>query len=164
MLDQPHHDGSALYADKHHLWVRVPAGFAAQDAYVRTVIDGEPRFLPLRPDPARTGAIGGYGPDDKWLTATLPEHNPVTPYRFLFGSRWLNATGLHEREVTDINDFKLVTHEAPPSWMHDAIVYEIFPDRFASTSPKTPPDWAIGADWDTTPVIEIGRASCRERV
>ncbi|HZM78115.1 MAG TPA: glycoside hydrolase family 13 protein [Candidatus Limnocylindrales bacterium] len=156
MLDQPHHDGSQLYVAEHLLWVRVPAGFVFENAYVRTVIDGEPRFLPLTPDPSRTGPIGGYGATDTWLTAKLPAHNPVTPYRFLFGSRWLNATGLHEREVTDINDFKLVTHEAPPPWMRDAIVYEIFPDRFASTSRKSPPEWAIPASWDTDPVIGSG--------
>jgi alpha-glucosidase len=156
MLDQPHHDGSHLYVSENQLWVRVPAGFATENAFVRTVIDGEPRFLPLPPDPSRTGPIGGYGATDSWLTATLPAHNPVTPYRFLFGSRWLNATGVHERDVTDINDFKLVTHEAPPSWMRDAVIYEIFPDRFASTSRKPLPDWAIPADWDADPVIGSG--------
>jgi len=156
MLDQPHHDGSALYVSQNHVWVRVPAGFAFDNAYVRTVIDGEPRFTPLTLDPSRSGPIGGYGAGDRWLTATLPAHNPVTPYRFLFDSRWLNATGLHDRDVTDVTDFKLVTYDEPPSWMRDAIVYEIFPDRFASTSRKPSPDWAIPAGWDTDPVIGSG--------
>jgi alpha-glucosidase len=41
--------------------------------------------------------------------------------------------GLVDRDVRDTTDFRLVRHDPPPAWMADAIVYEIFPDRFAST-------------------------------
>lgn len=156
MLDQPHHDGSALYVSENHLWVRVPACFEFDSAFVRFVVDGEPRFAEMALDPSRTGPIGGYGATDRWFKASIPAHNPVTPYRFKFGSRWLTAAGLVEREVTDQTDFRLVTHDAPPQWLRDAVIYEIFPDRFASTAPKALPDWAIPARWDTDAVIGSG--------
>ncbi len=158
-LDQPHHDGSALYVDGTRVWVRIPASFPVGDVYVRSVVDGEPRFAPAVLDETRTGqAIGGYGAEDRWFTATVIARNPVTPYRFFFGEgRWLTASGLHFRDVTDATDFRLVTHQAPPSWMADAIIYEIFPDRFGGTlAGKDVPSWAIPSAWDSDAVLPHG--------
>jgi alpha-glucosidase len=148
-LHHPHHDGSALYAAGDTVWLRVPAGFEAPSVHVRCVVDGEPRFVAAEVDASRPGP-------DTWWRATLPARNPVTRYRFLLGSRWLTAAGLVDRDVRDTTDFRLVKHDPPPAWMADAIVYEIFPDRFASTSVKAPPDWALPAAWDTDPVIPYG--------
>src|SRR5262245_28879057 len=127
LFDQPHHDGSSLYLNGSTVWLRVPASVGAPDVHVRIVVDGEPRFVRAEVDGSRPGP-------DVWWRATLPARNPVTPYRFLLGNRWLTAAGLMDRDVTDANDFRLVRHDPPPAWMADAIVYEIFPDRFASTS------------------------------
>lgn len=159
MLDHPHHDGSALYLQENQVWVRIPATFAFQDVHVRYVMDGEPRFIKAALDTSRVGrAIGGYGATDRWFTARIPAHNPVTTYRFWFGDRWLTAAGLVPHDVTDATDFKLVSYEAPPPWMADAIVYEIFPDRFnRSASPgRATPVWAIPAEWDRDQVIGFG--------
>lgn len=157
--DQPHHDGSGLYVSGDRVWLRVPVGFEADEVYVRSVVDGEPRFTRCESDGKRTGrAIGGYGLDDRWFTAVVPARNPVTPYRFYFpGGRWLTAAGLLDRDVTDSGDFKLVKHDAPPDWMADAIIYEIFPDRFAgSLAGKEVPGWAIPSRWDSDLVIPSG--------
>lgn len=158
MLDQPHHDGSALYISEDDVWVRVPSAFKCDEVYVRSVVDGEPRFTRAHLDQSRTGRpVGGYGAADRWFKATLYAHNPVTPYRFLFGDRWLTAEGVVSHDVTDATDFKRVLYDPPPSWMQDAIVYEIFPDRFGpAPSPLPPPDWAIPADWDSDPVLGSG--------
>lgn len=157
-LNHPHHDGSDLYISGKQVWVRVPAGFAAETPWLRCVIDGEPRFVAMTVDPVRTGrAIGGYGATDTWWTAELPAHNPVTPYRFRFGGQWLTAAGLVSHDIPDATDFQLIGYDAPPSWMRDAIIYEIFPDRFAgSLAGKALPDWALPAQWDTDPVIGEG--------
>jgi alpha-glucosidase len=158
-LGHPHHDGSSLYVSENQVWVRLPAHFPAEEVYVRSVVDGEPRFTVATLDESRTGrAIGGYGADDRWLTAVIPARNPVTPYRFFFpGGRWLTAAGLVDHDVPDGTDFKLVTHAPPPEWAADAIIYQIFPDRFAgSLTGKQLPEWAIPAKWDTDPVIPHG--------
>ena len=56
---------------------------------------------------------------DDWWRATLTCHNPVTNYRFLLTGgptkyAWLNGTGVHERDVPDASDFRLVAHASPP--------------------------------------------------
>ena len=86
----------------------------------------------------------------------------MTPYRFLLdtdaGPRWLTALGLVAHDVPDATDFRLVAYEPPPSWAPDAVVYQIFPDRFARSAAadgRPLPDWAIPCDWDT-PVIGRG--------
>ncbi len=151
LLDHPHHDGSPLYVSNGSpqpdepvtVRVRVPAGVT--DVHVRVVVDGEPRFLP--------STVDGAG----WRKATIRAHNPVTRYRFYVQRAdgppiWLTAAGVVDHDVPDSTDFRLVTHEAPPRWTGEAIVYEIFPDRFGKTSEKPAPDWAVPCDWDTDEV------------
>ena len=39
-----------------------------------------------------------------------------------------------------------------PDWHLESVVYQVFPDRFASSGQAvTPPDWAIPRDWDELP-------------
>jgi alpha-glucosidase len=171
MLDEPHHDGSSLYVstaapdlgEEVTVWVRVPPSATA--VHVRTTPDGEPHFAPLEIDPDRTGApIGGYGAGDVWWRGRVTVRNPITHYRFLIltasdAPRWLTASGVHGHDVPDAGDFRLVAHEPPPPWTDTAIVYEIFPDRFARSRPRDPanlPDWAVAADWDADAVIGEG--------
>ncbi len=90
----------------------------------------------------------------------MPVHNPITNYRVLVdrgaaGSSWLNGTGEHFRDVTDQHDFRLTVHHPGPDWALDATVYQIFPDRFASTGPKDLPEWALAAQWSDE-VIHTG--------
>ena len=95
---------------------------------------------------------------DTWWRADLTCHNPVTSYRFILEGgpasyAWLNGTGLHLRDVPDAADFRLVTYDAPPAWALDAVVYQIFPDRFAEGAwTVTAPDWAVPARTGTSPV------------
>ncbi|WP_084958591.1 glycoside hydrolase family 13 protein [Thermoactinospora rubra] len=163
--DQPHHDGSALYVstaaprlgERVTVWVRVP--YDVESVHVRAVHDGEPRYHAAAVDPDRTGRpVGGYGSADTWWKAEITAVNPVTPYRFLLGGRtWLTAAGVADHDVPDATDFKLLTHEPPPAWLADAVVYQIFPDRFArSGARREPPEWALVRDWDTDPVLPGG--------
>jgi alpha-glucosidase len=176
LLDQPHHDGSALYVSTQtpalgevvDVWVRVPARAQVTAVHVRTTPDGEPRFAPLQVDAARTGkAVGGYGSEDLWWRGRVVTRNPVTNYRFMLsrGSRppaWLTASGVHENDLPDATDFRLVAYDAPPAWITDAVVYEVFPDRFARSAaagpldPATLPEWAVPCSWDTDEVIPNG--------
>jgi alpha-glucosidase len=176
LLDQPHHDGSALYVatqapslgDEVDVWVRVPADLQVTGVHVRTTPDGEPRFAPLEVDRDRTGtAVGGYGAGDVWWRGTVTVRNPVTNYRFMLshGSRppsWLTARGLHDHDLPDATDFRLVAYDPPPDWIANAVVYEVFPDRFARSTaagpldPDTVPGWAVACSWDTDEVIPNG--------
>ena len=123
--------------------------------WVRSTLDAEPRFSPAVID--RTTAA------ETWWRCTVPVRNPITGYRFLLGGgprgyRWLNGTGTHDHDVTDASDFRLTTAAPAPAWARDAMVYQIFPDRFArSARPdgETAPNWAVPAGWDD-PVVFPG--------
>ncbi|WP_240930556.1 glycoside hydrolase family 13 protein [Isoptericola sp. BMS4] len=158
LLDDPHHDGSALFVpdttpalgDEVTVRVRVPKGAGVRDVRLRTVRDGEPRMEPARHD-------GGDAHED-WYAADVVVHHPVTRYRFFLdvpgGYRWLNGTGLHDREVPDAADFRLTTHAPAPSWLTDGPAYQVFPDRFARSAAaggREAPDWAVPAAWDDEP-------------
>jgi alpha-glucosidase len=153
---RPHHDGSELYVsdpapslgDTVAVFVRVPSGTGVSRVHMRWVRDGEPVFTSAVVD--RRSARG-----DTWWRAELPVHNPVTSYRFLLGTtggvRWLTGLGLTAHDVPDATDFRLVAYPPAPSWASDAVVYQIFPDRFARSDAaerRELPDWAVHADWN----------------
>ena len=162
LLHQPHHDGSARFVPdqtpllgRHStLFVLVPQRAGVNSVHVRSAPDAEPCFTPAVID----RVVG----DDTWWRAEIEVRKPVTNYRFLLsgpgGSRWLNAQGVFSYDVPDVTDFRLVAWDPPPAWAADAVVYEIFPDRFArsaAASGRPLPDWAIACDWDT-PVVGSG--------
>nr|WP_297425327.1 glycoside hydrolase family 13 protein [uncultured Actinotalea sp.] len=154
---EAHHDGSELYVpagtpalgDRVPVRVRVPSGSTARAVHLRTVRDGEPEVAPARLD--------REDEHERWYVAEVEVHNPVTPYRFLLdepaGYRWLNGTGLHGRDVPDAADFRLTVHPGAPEWARDAVVYQVFPDRFARSGVDRPwPDWAVAAAWGDEPL------------
>ena len=93
---------------------------------------------------------------ETWWRAEIVCHNPVTNYRFILEGgptayQWLNGTGLHLRDVPDAADFRLLTFAAPPGWAADAVVHQVFPDRFAVSGDgvgRPLPDWVVPAEWD----------------
>ncbi len=162
LLGQPSHDGSRLYVPEHApalghtvpVFLRAPTTSGVRRVWVRTTPDAEPRFAEATVD-RRTA-------DATWWRAPVEVRNPLTPYRFFLeteaGPRWLNALGLFVHDVPDATDFRLVAWEPPPSWALDAVVYQIFPDRFArsaSADGRSLPEWAVPCDWDA-PVVGGG--------
>ncbi|MDG4791875.1 glycoside hydrolase family 13 protein [Micromonospora sp. WMMD1102] len=161
---RPHHDGSALHVpeqapalgDTVAVFLRVPESSPASRVYLRGTPDGEPRFTPARVDRRAGGEV--------WWRAEVEVRNPVTNYRFLVvgadgRQRWVNALGDFGHDVPDNTDFRLVAYDPPPAWARDAVVYQIFPDRFARSAAadaRQVPDWAIPCDWDRTPVVGRG--------
>ena len=164
----PHHDGSPLYCgtttprlgETVPVRVRVPrdAGIGApigapiDQVVLRSVRDGEPKIVPA--------VIAREDEHAVWWEAPLEVRNPLTTYRFALASggrlRWLNAEGVHDRDVTDAADFKLSTEHRLPAWVPDQVGYQVFPDRFARTETGEPtPPWAKPAEWDD-PVIHRG--------
>jgi alpha-glucosidase len=122
------------------VWLRVPALVRGQATSTRStcgsVPDAEPRFVPAVRRRAPVHAEPRRGGEQ-----TLECHNPVTSYRWILTGgptayAWVNGTGLHLRDVPDSADFRLVTLRAdsPPGWPLDAVVYQVFPDRFARSA------------------------------
>jgi alpha-glucosidase len=142
LLDEPHHDGSELYVDGDTLRVHVPLDVDA--VVLRYVEDGEARGVEASTD------------GDGWWSARLPLTNPVMNYRWLLsggevGYVWLNGLGLVTHDVPDADDF-VFSADAGPDWHLRSVVYEIFPDRFATTGAGgDPPEWAVPRDWHQLP-------------
>ena len=157
LLAQPHHDGSEPYVpeapaelgDEVTLLLRVPKAARADQVTVRYMRDGDPL--------AASAEIDSETSSDVWWRATFSVHNVATPYRWLlaggdFGYAWVTATGLHSHDVTDADDFAVTPGDGGPGWHLESVVYEVFPDRFASSGlDVTPPEWAIPRGWDELP-------------
>jgi len=155
---RPHHDGSPLYVDDAtpHLGqavavrLRVPVGYGPLAAVVvRANPDQEPKWFEAR----RLGSADGWD----WWQAQLVVGSPRQGYRWMLRHEdgrveWLNQAGLSSIETLDAQDFALVAgDDAPPRWMPGAVMYQIFPDRFARSAAvdgRELPDWAIAASWD----------------
>ena len=130
--------------------MRTGKELGAQRVHVRSTPDGEPAYVEAQID--REDA------DEVWWRAGVPVANAELGYRFLLetprSSRrriWLNALGLHRTDVTDAADFRISTYDPPPAWAEGAVLYEIFPDRFARSQAHPVgelPDWAVSAKWD----------------
>lgn len=152
-----HHDGSELYVsnaaprlgDLVEVRLRVAKAQAPEQVWIRAVHDGEPRYFEAR--------FSHEAADEVWWVADLPIRNPRQNYRWRLvgpggGDVWLNAAGLFEREVPDAADFALAAVDPTPEWAMSAVVYQIFPDRFAASGRRyEAPEWAVPRDWGTHP-------------
>ncbi|MHA7240224.1 glycoside hydrolase family 13 protein [Arthrobacter sp. TMS1-12-1] len=160
----PHHDGSRLYVpeqspgvgDTLAVRVRIPARWGTPGrVFVRSLRDGEGHY-----DEARL--LPGEADDGGWACweARVTAVNPTLRYRFLFevpGAAgptllWLNAVGASRLDTPDRDDFRIDCRPAPAPWARDAVIYQVFPDRYARSSAAVPldalPDWAVACSWD----------------
>lgn len=161
LLHEPHHDGSPLYVDDEapatgwpvHVRVRTSIDDPVEQVWVRTTYDAEPTYHPCIEIARDEQAV--------WWQGDLPVHNPVTHYRFLLVAgetqRWLTGAGVVDHDPPDAFDFRLSSHPAAPDWARDAVVYQVFPDRFARSGAadgRETPHWAVPAGWDDTVAFE----------
>ena len=159
LLDAPHHDGSAEYVlqqpeelgDEAVVRLRLPRATSADRVLLRYERDGEPHSVEATVDEETE--------TDVWWRAEFPVTNPVTHYRWLLtggsaGYTWVNGLGRTSHEVADADDFVLTVGPWGPEWHLDSVVYEIFPDRFASSGlveRAKLPEWAVRRAWDELP-------------
>lgn len=142
-----HHDGSAMYVSNPlptlgetvEIRLRLPADAPINAVYLRTWPDGEQRDRIMQP-------LHVAQPDSlvQWYGYALKVHNPITAYCFKLGSvdgQWYfyNGRGISRVEDVDLFTFKLVADFAAPSWVRDAVFYQIFPDRFHNGDPTRNP-------------------------
>lgn len=159
LLHDPHHDGSLLYTDQEsaplgsavRVRVRTSTHRPVDAIWLRTVEDGEPFFTACEVERTEGATV--------WWGAEVTIRNPVQRYRFLVVTGdtfvWLNAAGVHDHDVTDAHDFTLSCHDGPPDWGRDAVVYQVFPDRFARSAAadgRPVPAWAVPASWTDAPI------------
>jgi alpha-glucosidase len=138
-----HHDGSDLYVsnpyprlgEKVRLRLRVDAKAPIRQAYLRTFPDGEQAIV------AMTRVTDE--PPAAWWEAELAIVEPVVQYRFILASDegvWhYSANGPSAHDPLDAFDFRLLADYQPPAWVHEAVFYQIFPDRFANGDPANDP-------------------------
>ena len=157
LLSLPHHDGSEAYVLERAselgaettVRLRVPRAAAAGHVAVRYVRDGEPRVA--------AAVVDAETETDVWWRAGFPVANPAVRYRWLlaggdFGYAWLNGVGLQRFDVPDADDFVALPGGAGPEWHLESVVYQVFPDRFASSGLAVdPPEWAIPRRWGEPP-------------
>jgi alpha-glucosidase len=158
LLDQPHHDGSEAYVleapadlgDGMTVTLRVPRASSPSEVLLRYTRDADPVVV--------SAEVDRETDSDVWWRATFPVSNPATPYRWLLaggdlGFAWLTATGLRGGYVSEADDFVAAPGPGGPDWHLESVVYQVFPDRFASSGAEaTPPEWAIPRDWDELPI------------
>jgi alpha-glucosidase len=157
LLDRPHHDGSDAYVLERPeelggtatVRLRVPRQLRVDHVVLRPVRDGEPRAVRAEVDEQTE--------TETWYRASFPVDNPSTRYRWLLaggsvGYVWLTGRGLVSHDVPDADDFVLTTDRGGPDWHLGSVVYEIFPDRFASSGAGAgTPAWAVRRAWNDPP-------------
>jgi alpha-glucosidase len=151
LLDQPSHDGSDMYLLERptdlgrDVAARVRVPLDVDSVVLRYVGDGEGRGVEAERESA------------DWWVARFPVESPVVPYRWLLtggevGYAWLNGAGLVRHDVPDADDFVYSIDPGAPPWHAESVVYQIFPDRFATSGLEVrPPEWAIPREWDSLP-------------
>ncbi|MCW2784406.1 MAG: malZ [Marmoricola sp.] len=159
LLHEPHHDGSPLYLEQEsaplgtavRVRVRTSAQAGVDAIWLRTIEDGEPFYAPCTVETTEGGST--------WWVGTVTVHNPVQRYRFMVVTgesfRWLNQAGVYDRDVTDAHDFRISAYDGAPDWGRDAVVYQVFPDRFARSAAaedRPTPAWAVPAQWSDDPI------------
>ena len=157
VLLRPHHDGSPLYVSNENpaigevveVRVRVPEGYGPiARVFVRSNPDHEPAWVEASVD----GVVDGW----QWWTAPIEVLNPRHGYRFHLvhndgRTEILSQGGLSDIDALDAQDFALVAGNPPPAWLAEAILYQIFPDRFArsrAADERPVPGWAIPVAWN----------------
>jgi alpha-glucosidase len=154
LLDLIHHDGSERYVERlddrtFRLTLRLPSGCEVERVALRTVRDGEPIFIEAQ--------LVEVVADQMRYQVEISIHNPRTHYRWLIGSNefgllWLNQAGIHHHDLSDVNDFVVTRFKPIPHWARESVVYQIFPDRFASSGRRYEiPRWAVPREWSQWP-------------
>lgn len=130
-----HHDGSPYYVSfspSHaptmlKLRLRVGKDAPIKQIFVRTIPDGEQHLAPMQ--------LSANDDLFDWWETEVRLHMLRTNYRFLLktleGNWWLTANGMVQYTPTDATDFRFLSRYSAPSWVQEAVFYQIFPERFA---------------------------------
>jgi len=133
-MDSVFSDGSIRFVsnplpklnEKISIAIRMLKDSPVEKAYIRYTLNGEERVVELEEKDIKGNFI--Y----YWTRIKIEE--PVLKYHFILCTRdnvyYYNQMGLFEHFITEDYDFKLIADFEKPSWVDDAIFYQIFVDRF----------------------------------
>lgn len=142
-LGSIHHDGSEKYVSALYpglgdiIRLRLRASHLApvNRVILRTFPDGEQSLAVMQRVMDQ--------PPAQWWEIDLPINEPVTHYRFIIdagdGLWHYSAAGVSSFVPLDATDFRVLAGYQPPPWLQSAVVYQIFPDRFANGDPGNDP-------------------------
>jgi len=135
-----YHDGSELYRYKiegssdnsYSLRIRVPKDVPIKSVYCRTNPDGEGEMDLLEED----SSFGNF----RYFRVVIFITKYPFNYRFFIitdeDGYWFNEAGVDKIEPLDNFDFKIYEDGFFPSWLDNAVFYQIFPDRFKNGNPS----------------------------
>src|SRR5688572_13120616 len=130
-----HHDGSEDYIanplpsidDIVTVTLRVPEDAPVNYAFIRAMIDGEFRMIPMERIDTEQDLV-------QWWSGILPIEQPRTDYRFKLmtdeGAYFYTAQGISRADSPDFESFIILGNYNAPLWVRDTIYYQIFPERF----------------------------------
>ena len=111
------------------LWAREGAARAVE---LRCAPDGEEELHALAPVERRAGHV-------RWAATIAPRATRLR-YRFRIdrsdGVAHLSMNGLSAHDPIDAFDFTVLPAARPTEWPLDAVLYQVFPDRFACGDPS----------------------------
>lgn len=135
-----HHDGSPCYVTPQNTYtfgstinlkLRTGLNTPIERVFVRTNPDGEQHMIPMQP--------GNEDAVARWWEADISLKMVRNNYRFYIltteGGWWLTAAGMVRYTPPDATDFKILAQYHAPTWVHESVFYQIFPDRFADGDP-----------------------------
>ncbi|WP_276357490.1 alpha-glycosidase [Cohnella caldifontis] len=102
---------------------------------------------------------------DYWQAAVRPKYRRLKyGFRLISAgeSCWLNEQGFHAAEPASPNlyfEFPFLNPAdvfEPPSWVKDAVFYQIFPERFANGDPSNDPEGTLPWGGEPTPANFFG--------
>ncbi|MAU08854.1 MAG: alpha-glycosidase [Anaerolineaceae bacterium] len=135
-----HHDGSIMHISNPlpalnetvSLTLRTPANAPINHIFLRAIIDGEYHRVEM--------TISSHNDVAKIWTADLKLPQAHVDYCFKLmtteGSYYYTARGIYRSDTPDSDYFTLLAGYQAPAWVHDAIFYQIFPDRFNNGDPS----------------------------
>lgn len=106
--------------------IRVLKDSPVEKAYIRYTLNGEERVVELEQKNIKDNFI--YF----WTRVKIEE--PILKYHFILCTSdnvfYYNQMGVFEHFITEDYDFKIIADFEKPSWVDEAIFYQIFVDRF----------------------------------
>ena len=141
-LNSVHHDGSPYYVipgslplhlgSRITLRIRTGRDAPVERVFLRTTPNGEQHMEPMRLVAADEGA--------RWWEIEMQLRMPRTNYRFFLqtpeGGYWFSGSGMTRYAPTDVTDFRVLANYHAPTWVHESVFYQIFPDRFYDGDPS----------------------------
>jgi len=160
-----HHDGSHVYVSNPlpklnetvTIALRVGLNVPIVGVYLVSMPDGEIKLTQMQVTQSTT--LMRY-------EVEMLVNQPRNTYQFKIitesdGAFYFNARGISKAESSDIDSFTIIADYQAPTWVNNAVFYQIFPDRFENGDPSNDVQegeyeregaWTRKRDWGSPPL------------